>query len=187
MYDLNRPLSEQQIQYVVRELLEALVYLHDYCFVIHRDVKAGNVLLTESGMVKLADFGVSAKNMSGMQRRCSFIGTPYWMSPEVIACETDHEMWYDFKADIWSLGITCIELAETEPPHNDLSPQKVLLKIRRSDAPRLRDPKWSKTFQNFVEKCLTKNGRERWSAIQLLKVHTFRLASIVQRFHSVPI
>jgi STE20-like kinase len=173
MFDLDKPLTEPQIQYVIRETLEALVYLHENCHVIHRDMKAGNILLTENGLVKLADFGVSAKNTSLLQRRYSFIGTPYWMSPEVIACETDKEISYDYKADIWSLGITCIELAEKEPPHNELNPTRVMMRIRKSEAPKLKEPhKWSKIFQDFLSKCLTKQPDERLNARELLK-HPF--------------
>ena len=171
MFDLDKPLTEPQIQYVIRETLEALVYLHDQLHVIHRDMKAGNILLTESGQVKLADFGVSAKNTSALQRRFSFIGTPYWMSPEVIACETDKEMSYDYRTDVWSLGITCIELAEKEPPHNELNPTRVMMKIRKADAPKLRDQqRWSRAFHEFLLKCLSKNPEERSTARELLKV-----------------
>jgi STE20-like kinase len=178
MFDLDKSLNEPQIQHIIREVLEALAYLHDRCYVIHRDMKAGNILLTESGDVKLADFGVSAKNTSAFQRRYSFIGTPYWMSPEIIACETDKEISYDFRTDIWSLGITCIELAEKEPPHNELNPARVMMRIRKADAPRLRDTasvKWSKSFHDFVAKCLNKTAEERPTAQELLQVSFFRL------------
>ena len=171
MFELDKPLSEPQIQYVIRETLEALVFLHEKCYVIHRDMKAGNILLTESGRVKLADFGVSAKNTSSLQRRYTFIGTPYWMSPEVISCETDKEVSYDNKADIWSLGITCIELAEKEPPHNELNPSRVMMKIRKADPPRLREThRWSKNFHDFLTKCLDKNPDMRPTAQELLQV-----------------
>lgn len=171
MFDLDKSLNEPQIQYIIRETLEALAYLHDSQFVIHRDMKAGNILLTEEGHVKLADFGVSAKNPNALQRRSSFIGTPYWMSPEIIACETDKESWYDTKTDIWSLGITCIELAEKEPPHNELNPNRVMMKIRKSDPPKLKEPhKWSKVFQEFLSSCLDRNPESRWTAKDLLKV-----------------
>jgi serine/threonine protein kinase len=176
MFDLDKSMNEPQIQYIIHEVLEALVYLHDRCYVIHRDMKAGNVLLTETGDVKLADFGVSAKNTSAFQRRYSFIGTPYWMSPEIIACETDKEISYDYKTDIWSLGITCIELAEKEPPHNELNPARVMMRIRKAEAPRLRDTaaiKWSRGFHDFVTKCLNKNPDERPSAHELLQVFIF--------------
>lgn len=184
MFDLDKPLSEPQIQYVIRETLEALVYLHDQCHIIHRDMKAGNILLTETGHVKLADFGVSAKNTTALQRRFSFIGTPYWMSPEVIACETDKEMSYDYKTDVWSLGITCIELAEKEPPHNELNPTRVMMKIRKADAPKLRDQvKWSRAFHEFLAKCLNKSPDERATARDLLKVRP--LSSKMLFFHTI--
>ena len=173
MFDLDKTLNESQIQYVIRETLEVLVYLHETCFVIHRDMKAGNILLTETGKVKLADFGVSAKNTHQAQRRYSFIGTPYWMSPEIISCETDKEVSYDTKTDIWSLGITCIELAEKEPPHNELNPNRVMMRIRKADPPQLKDKaKWSKMFHEFLALCLDKNPDNRPSARQLLQ-HPF--------------
>ena len=173
MFDLDKPLNESQIRYVIRETLEALVYLHENSFVIHRDMKAGNILLTEAGKVKLADFGVSAKNSNQLQRRFTFIGTPYWMSPEIIACETDKEMSYDTKTDIWSLGITCIELAEKEPPHNELNPNRVMMRIRKADPPHLKDKnRWSKSFHEFLSVCLDKNPENRPSARELL-LHPF--------------
>lgn len=139
-------------------------------------MKAGNILLTDKGKVKLADFGVSAKNTSMLQRRCSFIGTPYWMSPEIIACETDKEMSYDTRTDIWSLGITCIELAEKEPPHNELNPNRVMMRIRKSEPPKLKDQRtkngWSKNFHEFLSKCLDKTPENRPTAKELLK-HPF--------------
>uniref|UniRef100_A0A8B9RE08 non-specific serine/threonine protein kinase n=1 Tax=Astyanax mexicanus TaxID=7994 RepID=A0A8B9RE08_ASTMX len=126
--ELDRGLTEKQIQVVCKQMLEALVYLHSMK-IIHRDIKAGNVLLMLDGGIKLADFGVSAKNTKTLQRRDSFIGTPYWMAPEVVMCETTKDAPYEYKADIWSLGITLIELAQIEPPHHELNPMRVLLKI----------------------------------------------------------
>uniref|UniRef100_A0AAY4BUJ5 non-specific serine/threonine protein kinase n=1 Tax=Denticeps clupeoides TaxID=299321 RepID=A0AAY4BUJ5_9TELE len=128
MLELDRGLIEPQIQVICRQMLEALAYLHSKK-IIHRDLKAGNILLTLDGDIKLADFGVSAKNTKTLQRRDSFIGTPYWMAPEVVMCETMKDAPYDYKADIWSLGITLIELAQIEPPHHELNPMRVLLKI----------------------------------------------------------
>uniref|UniRef100_A0AAY5E8G8 non-specific serine/threonine protein kinase n=1 Tax=Electrophorus electricus TaxID=8005 RepID=A0AAY5E8G8_ELEEL len=140
MLELDRGLTEQQIQVVCRQMLEALVYLHTMK-IIHRDLKAGNILLTLDGNIKLADFGVSAKNMKTLQRRDTFIGTPYWMAPEVVMCETTKDTPYDYKADIWSLGITLIELAQIEPPHHELNPMRVLLKVAKSEPPTLDDLK----------------------------------------------
>uniref|UniRef100_A0A8C6NXR4 non-specific serine/threonine protein kinase n=1 Tax=Nothobranchius furzeri TaxID=105023 RepID=A0A8C6NXR4_NOTFU len=139
MLELERPLTEPQIRVVCRQTLEALIYLHENK-VIHRDLKAGNILLSLDGDVKLADFGVSAKNTNSLQRRHSFIGTPYWMAPEVVMCETSKDRPYDYKADIWSLGVTLIELAQIEPPNHEMNPMRVLLKIAKSEPPTLMQP-----------------------------------------------
>ncbi|XP_075300635.1 uncharacterized protein LOC104338081 isoform X2 [Opisthocomus hoazin] len=170
--ELEKGLTEEQIRAACKQLLLALQYLHG-CKIIHRDVKAGNVLLTLDGDVKLADFGVSAKNSSTVQRRVSFIGTPYWMAPEVVQCETSKESPYGYKADIWSLGITLIEMAEMEPPYHELNPLRVLLKIAKSQPPTLRHTKrWSEDFKDFLRKSLEKSPEARWSASQLLQ-HPF--------------
>uniref|UniRef100_A0A8C9WUX4 non-specific serine/threonine protein kinase n=1 Tax=Scleropages formosus TaxID=113540 RepID=A0A8C9WUX4_SCLFO len=172
MLELERPLTEPQIKVVCKQTLEALIYLHENK-VIHRDLKAGNILLTLEGDVKLADFGVSAKNTKTLQRRDSFIGTPYWMAPEVVMCETSKDRPYDFKADIWSLGITLIELAEIEPPNHELNPMRVLLKIAKSEPPTLMQPsRWSPEFNDFLRKALDKNVDNRCSSAQLLQ-HSF--------------
>ncbi|XP_027499148.1 serine/threonine-protein kinase 10 [Corapipo altera] len=172
MLELDRGLTEPQIQVICRQMLEALHYLHSKK-IIHRDLKAGNVLLTQDGDIKLADFGVSAKNMKTLQKRDSFIGTPYWMAPEVVMCETMKDTPYDYKADIWSLGITLIEMAQIEPPHHELNPMRVLLKIAKSDPPTLSCPsKWSLEFRDFLKKALDKNPETRPSAAQLLE-HPF--------------
>ncbi|KAM4620564.1 serine/threonine-protein kinase 10 isoform 2-T2 [Polymixia lowei] len=153
-------------------MLEALNYLHSIK-IIHRDLKAGNILFTLEGDIKLADFGVSAKNTKTLQRRDSFIGTPYWMAPEVVMCETMKDAPYDYKADIWSLGITLIELAQIEPPHHELNPMRVLLKIAKSEPPTLDQPhKWSREFKDFLRKALDKNPESRPTAAQLIE-HPF--------------
>uniref|UniRef100_I3JQS1 non-specific serine/threonine protein kinase n=1 Tax=Oreochromis niloticus TaxID=8128 RepID=I3JQS1_ORENI len=139
MLELERPLTEPQIRVVCKQTLEALAYLHE-SKIIHRDLKAGNILLSLDGDVKLADFGVSAKNTKTLQRRDSFIGTPYWMAPEVVMCETSKDRPYDYKADIWSLGVTLIELAQIEPPNHEMNPMRVLLKIAKSEPPTLMNP-----------------------------------------------
>ncbi|KAJ8348021.1 hypothetical protein SKAU_G00266100 [Synaphobranchus kaupii] len=172
MLELDRGLLEPQIQVICRQMLEGLVYLHSMK-IIHRDLKAGNILLTLEGHIKLADFGVSAKNSKTLQRRDSFIGTPYWMAPEVVMCETMKDAPYDYKADIWSLGITLIELAQIEPPHHELNPMRVLLKIAKSEPPSLEQPgKWSREFKDFLKASLDKNPESRPNAAQLLE-HPF--------------
>uniref|UniRef100_A0A7N6FC58 non-specific serine/threonine protein kinase n=1 Tax=Anabas testudineus TaxID=64144 RepID=A0A7N6FC58_ANATE len=172
MLELERALTEPQIKVVCKQTMQALVYLHDNK-IIHRDLKAGNILLTLDGDVKLADFGVSARNTKTLQRRDSFIGTPYWMAPEVVMCETSKDRPYDYKADIWSLGVTLIELAQIEPPNHEMNPMRVLLKIAKSDPPTLMQPsRWSPEFNDFLKRCLDKNVDSRWSATQLLQ-HSF--------------
>ncbi|KAL0994758.1 hypothetical protein UPYG_G00126800 [Umbra pygmaea] len=172
MLELDRGLMEPQIKVICRQMLEALEYLHSLK-IIHRDLKAGNVLLNLEGDIKLADFGVSAKNTRTLQRRDSFIGTPYWMAPEVVMCETMKDAPYDYKADIWSLGITLIELAQIEPPHHELNPMRVLLKIAKSEPPSLDQPsKWSRDFKDFLKVALDKNPESRPNATQLLE-HPF--------------
>uniref|UniRef100_A0A2K6URC5 non-specific serine/threonine protein kinase n=1 Tax=Saimiri boliviensis boliviensis TaxID=39432 RepID=A0A2K6URC5_SAIBB len=172
MLELDRGLTEPQIQVVCRQMLEALNFLHSKR-IIHRDLKAGNVLMTLEGDIRLADFGVSAKNLKTLQKRDSFIGTPYWMAPEVVMCETMKDTPYDYKADIWSLGITLIEMAQIEPPHHELNPMRVLLKIAKSDPPTLLTPsKWSVEFRDFLKIALDKNPETRPSAAQLLE-HPF--------------
>ncbi|XP_040217774.1 STE20-like serine/threonine-protein kinase isoform X1 [Rana temporaria] len=172
MLELERALTEPQIRVVCKQTLEALVYLHE-AKIIHRDLKAGNILLTLDGDVKLADFGVSAKNTRTLQRRDSFIGTPYWMAPEVVMCETSKDRPYDFKADVWSLGVTLIEMAQIEPPHHELNPMRVLLKIAKSEPPTLAQPsRWSRDFNDFLRKSLEKNVDNRWTPAQLLQ-HPF--------------
>ncbi|XP_075894502.1 STE20-like serine/threonine-protein kinase isoform X2 [Nelusetta ayraudi] len=172
MLELERPLTEPQIRVVCRQTLEALIYLHENK-IIHRDLKAGNILLSLDGEVKLADFGVSAKNTKTLQRRDSFIGTPYWMAPEVVMCETSKDRPYDYKADIWSLGVTLIELAQIEPPNHEMNPMRVLLKIAKSEPPTLMHPsRWSPEFNDFLRKALDKNLDNRWNSVQLVQ-HPF--------------
>ncbi|XP_003404705.1 serine/threonine-protein kinase 10 [Loxodonta africana] len=172
MLELDRGLTEPQIQVICRQMLEALNFLHGKR-IIHRDLKAGNVLMTLEGDIRLADFGVSAKNLKTLQKRDSFIGTPYWMAPEVVMCETMKDTPYDYKADIWSLGITLIEMAQIEPPHHELNPMRVLLKIAKSEPPTLLTPaKWSVEFRDFLKVALDKNPETRPSAAQLLE-HPF--------------
>ncbi|XP_041628649.1 misshapen-like kinase 1 isoform X2 [Vulpes vulpes] len=161
-------LKEDCIAYICREILRGLAHLHAHK-VIHRDIKGQNVLLTENAEVKLVDFGVSAQLDRTVGRRNTFIGTPYWMAPEVIACDENPDATYDYRSDIWSLGITAIEMAEGAPPLCDMHPMRALFLIPRNPPPRLKSKKWSKKFTDFIDTCLIKTYLSRPPTEQLLK------------------
>ncbi|KAI1295395.1 Mitogen-activated protein kinase kinase kinase kinase 3 [Halotydeus destructor] len=172
IYHITGPLTESQIAYVCRETLKGLYYLH-MMGKMHRDIKGANILLTDDGGVKLADFGVSAQITATMNKRKSFIGTPYWMAPEVAAVE--RKGGYNQQCDIWAVGITAIELAELQPPMFDLHPMRALFLMSKSGfkPPTLKDKtKWSPVFHHFVKTALTKNPKKRPSADRLL-THSF--------------
>ncbi|KAG9274151.1 mitogen-activated protein kinase kinase kinase kinase 2 [Astyanax mexicanus] len=172
IYHVTGPLKEKQIAYICRETLQGLNHLHE-TGKIHRDIKGANILLTERGDVKLADFGVAAEISASVAKRKSFIGTPYWMAPEVAAVEKKGG--YNHLCDIWAVGITAIELAELQPPMFDLHPMKALMLMSKSSfqPPKLKDKaKWSPGFHSFVKMCLTKSPRKRPTAETLLQ-HPF--------------
>ncbi|KAM9850220.1 mitogen-activated protein kinase kinase kinase kinase 4 isoform 1-T1 [Aulostomus maculatus] len=164
-------LKEDWIAYICREVLRGLSHLHSH-HVIHRDIKGQNVLLTENAEVKLVDFGVSAQLDKTIGRRNTFIGTPYWMAPEVIACDENPEATYDYRSDLWSLGITALEMAEGAPPLCEMHPMRALFLIPRNPAPKLKSKKWSKRFLSFVDSCLVKNHLLRPTTDVLLR-HAF--------------
>nr|XP_032811664.1 mitogen-activated protein kinase kinase kinase kinase 5-like [Petromyzon marinus] len=169
IYHVTGPLSERQIAYVSRETLKGLAYLHSKCK-MHRDIKGANILLTDHGEVKLADFGVSAQITATIAKRMSFIGTPYWMAPEVAAVE--RKGGYNQQCDVWAVGITAIELAELQPPMFDLHPMRALFLMSKSNfqPPRLKDKvKWSGIFHNFIKQSLIKNPKKRPTADKLLQ------------------
>ncbi|KAJ3070091.1 Mitogen-activated protein kinase kinase kinase kinase 3 [Podochytrium sp. JEL0797] len=168
--NLRGPLTESEIAHVIRECLVGLSFLHS-CQKIHRDIKCANILLTEDGQVKLADFGVSTQLTETLTKRKTFIGTPYWMAPEVITSE-DQGTRYDSKADIWSLGITAIEMAECKPPMFEMHPLRVLFLIHKLDPPVLQSAHWSSEFRHFLSVCLEKDPEVRWDADKLLN-HPF--------------
>ncbi|XP_077988055.1 mitogen-activated protein kinase kinase kinase kinase 4-like isoform X2 [Glandiceps talaboti] len=164
-------LKEEWIAYISREILRGLSHLHAK-HVIHRDIKGQNVLLTENAEVKLVDFGVSAQLDKTIGRRNTFIGTPYWMAPEVIACDEDPAATYDYRSDIWSLGISALEMAEGAPPLCDMHPMRALFLIPRNPPPRLKSKKWNKKFHNFIDQCLVKDYTKRPNTEGLLR-HPF--------------
>ncbi|XP_035388511.1 mitogen-activated protein kinase kinase kinase kinase 3 isoform X2 [Electrophorus electricus] len=172
IYHVTGPLLEPQIAYVSRETLQGLFYLHNQGK-MHRDIKGANILLTDNGYVKLADFGVSAQISATLAKRKSFIGTPYWMAPEVAAVE--RKGGYNQLCDIWAVGITAIELAELQPPMFDLHPMRALFLMTKSNfqSPKLKDKvTWTNNFHHFVKMALTKNPKKRPTADKLLQ-HPF--------------
>ncbi|XP_033956767.1 mitogen-activated protein kinase kinase kinase kinase 3-like isoform X9 [Pseudochaenichthys georgianus] len=172
IYHVTGPLSESQIAYMSRETLQGLYYLHNKGK-MHRDIKGANILLTDNGYVKLADFGVSAQITATLAKRKSFIGTPYWMAPEVAAVE--RKGGYNQLCDIWAVGITAIELAELQPPMFDLHPMRALFLMTKSNfqPPKLKDKvKWTNNFHHFCKLALTKNTKKRPTAEKLLQ-HPF--------------
>uniref|UniRef100_W5KUW0 Mitogen-activated protein kinase kinase kinase kinase n=1 Tax=Astyanax mexicanus TaxID=7994 RepID=W5KUW0_ASTMX len=172
IYHVTGPLLESQIAYVSRETLQGLYYLHNKGK-MHRDIKGANILLTDNGYVKLADFGVSAQISATLAKRKSFIGTPYWMAPEVAAVE--RKGGYNQLCDIWAVGITAIELAELQPPMFDLHPMRALFLMTKSNfqPPKLKDKvQWTSNFHHFVKMALIKNPKKRPTADKLLQ-HPF--------------
>merc|ERR550519_715949 len=159
----KKPLSEDEIATVLSDTLKGLEYLH-LRKKIHRDIKAGNILLNNEGHAKLADFGVAGQLTDTMAKRNTVIGTPFWMAPEVI-----QEIGYDCVADIWSLGITALEMGEGKPPYGDIHPMRAIFMIPTKPPPTFRDAsKWSPKFTEFVGRCLVKSPEKRASASELL-------------------
>mmetsp|Transcript_11258 Transcript_11258/g.45785 ORF Transcript_11258/g.45785 Transcript_11258/m.45785 type:complete len:441 (-) Transcript_11258:111-1433(-) len=166
---LNRPLEEEQIAVMCKFVLKGLQYLHSPKLrKIHRDIKAANILINTQGRAKLADFGVAGQISDAKAKRNTVIGTPYWMAPEVVK-----EVGYDCKADIWSLGITAIEMAEMKPPYSDMHPMRAIFHIPSRDPPKLSEPDiWSEEFNDFIASCLVKDPDDRPTAEDLLR-HPF--------------
>lgn len=163
----KKTLSEDEIATILCDTLKGLEYLH-LRRKIHRDIKAGNILLNTEGHAKLADFGVAGQLTDTMAKRNTVIGTPFWMAPEVI-----QEIGYDCVADMWSLGITALEMAEGKPPYGDIHPMRAIFMIPTKPPPSFREPdQWSPEFIDFVSRCLVKNPEERATASEMLQ-HEF--------------
>ncbi|XP_076621105.1 myosin-IIIb isoform X2 [Colletes latitarsis] len=163
----GRRLTDEQIAYILKETVEALIYLHsNHC--MHRDVKGHNILLTEEAHVKLVDFGVASHLAATLARKNTSVGTPYWMAPEVIACEQQLDSSYDSRCDVWSVGITAIELAEGDPPLSELHPMRALFQIPRNPPPSLKTPDMhSPELLDFITECLVKDLEHRPFASEL--------------------
>jgi len=160
-------LTEPQVAFVVKETLKSLIYVHEM-HRIHRDIKSDNILLSESGEVKLADFGYAAQLTQQQQKRNTVVGTPYWMAPELIR---GHD--YDTKVDVWSLGIMLIEMCEGEPPYMEFPPLRALFLITTKGIPELKEgEKWSAELKDFLKQCITKDAAQRPTSKQLL-LHPF--------------
>jgi len=165
---LGRGIPEECVRAIAASIVLGLEYLHGVANVCHRDIKCGNVLLTEDGHVKLADFGVSAELTNTLNKRKTVVGSPFWMAPEVI-----RESHYDGRADVWSLGITVIEMAEGAPPHSNLNPLRAIFVIPTKPAPTLADPdSWSPEMLDFVRCCCQKDPAQRHDSA-LLSGHPF--------------
>ncbi|KAL3856081.1 hypothetical protein ACJMK2_015277 [Sinanodonta woodiana] len=161
LIDRNESMGEVLIAHVLKETLKVLHFLHKN-HIIHRDIKGHNILITEEGNIKLVDFGISSHVDSTLGKRKTSVGTPFWMAPEIIACERQFEYKYDIRCDVWSLGITAIEMAEGEPPLADKHPMRALFRIPRNPPPKLKNPeKWSATFKDFIAQCLIKDFEAR--------------------------
>lgn len=172
----HRVMSETEIAIVVREVLLGLQYLANEGK-IHRDIKAANILLSRSGQVKLADFGATAQLTDTMTKCATFVGSPHWMAPEVFM-----QNQYDGKADIWSLGITCVEMCTGAPPYSHVHPLKLVSIIPRSAPPQLpTDRNYSPEFVDFISKCLTKDPNQRYGINQLLRLEFVQKAGTINQ------
>ena len=157
-------LPESQIAYVMNSTVRALEHIHSLCR-IHRDIKSDNILLSGRGDVKLADFGYAAQLTKINQKRTTVVGTPYWMAPEVIKGRS-----YDYRVDIWSVGIMLMEMLEGEPPYMDYPPLRALFLITTEGIPPVKNKeKWSSELLSFLDKCLTVDPEKRPYAAELLE------------------
>lgn len=151
MQAINKRISEEHIAYILLEIAKAVAHLHSN-HVIHRDIRGSNILMTKEGEIKLCDFGLSRETKTTGGKRSTFIGSPSWMAPEIVAsAKCDRSSVYDNRADVWALGITAIELADGKPPFADMHPTRAMFQILRNPPPTLyRQSIWSQNFNDFV-------------------------------------
>ncbi|KAK7575499.1 hypothetical protein V9T40_011785 [Parthenolecanium corni] len=175
LYAQNRHFSEDQIAFVLRETVQALCHLHEN-HIIHRDLKASNILLTENGEIKIVDFGLSRGLKNTLDKRNTCLGSPCWMAPELIFSgrnNADGSVAYDNRIDVWALGITALELAEGQAPYESMHPTRAIFQIVRNPPPNFRLPsKWSQNYADFVSECLIKVPEERPFIFEFLE-HPF--------------
>lgn len=170
-------IEEKYIAIIIREVLAALNYIHK-ADIIHRDVKAANILVTNDGRVQLCDFGVAAQLAANHFKRNTFVGTPYWMAPEVIS----DGLSYNYKADIWSLGITIYEIATGNPPYADQEPMRAIFLIPRNTAPQLEGTTFSMPMKEFVGMCLNEQPEDRPAAAELHKTRWIKQSHKMQTY-----
>jgi len=181
LYPQNIRFTESEIAYVLNELLNALNYIHNvHC--IHRDIKSDNVLIGENGEIKLADFGLACRLTTNKKKRTETrVGTPYWMSPECILGDN-----YDYKTDVWSLGILCIELMQGEPPLADIPPDDALQEVSTNGLTITKIlkniSKWSPAIMNFINQCFERNPQRRPTSQSLLKHEFLKLSCTPKDF-----
>jgi len=158
---------------ILKETLLGLKYLHQNSQ-IHRDIKGGNILIGADGGIKISDFGVTAKLKKG-KKRCTLIGSPCYMAPEIL--DQERQQGYDNKVDVWSLGITALELAYGKPPNSELTTMQLIILTLNEDPPKLnKETFWDENFQEFIQFCLVKDPTQRKSADELLKCNFFKKA-----------
>lgn len=172
LHSQNKKVSEDHIAYILRETVKALVHLHEN-HIIHRDVRGSNILITKGGEVKLCDFGLSRRVAGEMGKRHTVLGSPCWIAPEIVASDRSESEGYDIRADIWSLGITAIELGDGKAPFMNIHPTRALFQIVRNPPPTLYRPaNWTQNYNDFIAECLVKNPEHRPFSVEVIE-HPF--------------
>ncbi|XP_025994439.1 neither inactivation nor afterpotential protein C isoform X2 [Solenopsis invicta] len=169
----NKRIREEHIAFILREVIKALIHLHEHN-IIHRDIRGNNIVLTKEGEVKLVDFGLSRTMTNELEKRHSYIGSPSWMAPEMVGSkDSGADSGYDSRVDVWAIGITAIELADSKAPFEDMHPTRALFQIVRNPPPTLYRPaNWSKNLNDFISECLEKNPENRPYMMEIIE-HPF--------------